>query len=332
MAFYAVFLLALCFIASTECQTTATPTSNDVTLTATPSDVTCVFTRVSGSEISSFISLTLSRSQKPAENTFSEVAMVTSFSGGHVDVKDASIGGIATGNISSNGAMINLKWHYPDKAASGNYKCEAFGLDSQGHPVTSADLATIVTESSDLAAAILEIADLKSARNECLTQASEWQNAVWGSFHDANSTEYNVTGHRYFLSQTVKVNVTYTQKICGILGGYLAEIEDQGEYDFIVNFLGSLGTTGYNQEIQVGGSDLASEGSWVFPHSGEAVKFFQWAPSQPSDGDTDDCLNINVKYDYDRYKRIWELNPATSGMVDNCCTGCAVKRFLCEVP
>ena len=96
-------------------------------------------------------------------------------------------------------------------------------------------------------------------------------------------------------------------------------------------FLDSLGDVGRNQEIQIGGSDLSSEGSWVYPHTGHVVGFFHWAHNQPTHQESDDCLNIYLQYDHSQDHTL-KLNKDASGYVDNCCTGCSVKRFLCELP
>lgn len=99
---------------------------------------------------------------------------------------------------------------------------------------------------------------------------------------------------------------------CEKHGGYLVEINNEAEYDFVANFASTNGETGW---FMIGGTDAATDGTWVFQHSGEPVTFFKWGQNEPDSDPKFNCLNMKDGY----------------GMSDVACAYATDVRYVCEL-
>ncbi|RUS83253.1 hypothetical protein EGW08_008976 [Elysia chlorotica] len=120
-------------------------------------------------------------------------------------------------------------------------------------------------------------------------------------------------GKHYLASkQASTFNITEVDKTCESYGGYIAEIDDQAENDFVFNF---VKTVGPRQKYAVGNNDIDEEGKYVFYHSKKPVVFSKWIKNEPNnDRGNEDCVGIYVQYD---------------GLNDFPCDH--VLNFICEV-
>ena len=124
---------------------------------------------------------------------------------------------------------------------------------------------------------------------------------------------------KYLLSEpTPLTDISDFQASCLDQGGYLAEIGNQEEYDFIMAFVEDT-VPNRRQTALVGASDQATEGTWMLMNSGQAATFFSWNRNKGNRGRGRDCMYL-----------VW--NSRDSGMHDWKCQDRKDRRFLCEVP
>ena len=122
-------------------------------------------------------------------------------------------------------------------------------------------------------------------------------------------------GHTYLLSRPVLVDVLKFNSICMIKGGYLVEIDDVDEFNFVTSFFTSVyAPTGPNLIISM--TDFGHKGSWKYINSGQPVTYVNWF-SKPSSGTGYDCAFIH---------------SSTKKMFSCFCLDTDVKRFMCEIP
>ena len=108
------------------------------------------------------------------------------------------------------------------------------------------------------------------------------------------------------------------QDNCKSAGGYLAEIDTQGEYDFIMRFLMlSIPRTSGRSTAYAGATDEEDEGSWVFMNSGRPASFLNFHGNYGSRSSSWNCLLL-----------IW--NSGDTGMGDYVCENGGNRRFVCE--
>ena len=126
-------------------------------------------------------------------------------------------------------------------------------------------------------------------------------------------------GHEYLLSKLSKnkVSVDVMELECQFVGGYLAEISDQAEFDFVENFLNSVTYDGIY--VNVGAHDRGHEATWNYIHSGGKVSFFNWIPDEPNNsGGLENCIVLT------KYKGAVAMNDLRCEHEN--------ERFLCEIP
>ena len=105
-------------------------------------------------------------------------------------------------------------------------------------------------------------------------------------------------GHRYVLVGPLPWNHTVAERTCEQYGGYLVEVDDDEEYNFLVSFLKDKPKPGSEQFGFISGTAKGHEGSYVFQHSGKPVTFFKWASGEPDRIATQNYLsldNSNIK-------------------------------------
>ena len=232
-------------------------------------------------------------------------------------------------------------------------RCQVFWMDSTGHPRTSSSLAQVSVGALDFEMAIDRVGQLEALTDQCLKSKTNLtlmlektrvelnnvnaQNLNLSSLFKSNiaetdglqdffhanreilgfkSTFHN--GHTYYLSPKYNsLGLTASDKICQLFNGYLVEINDQSEYDFVANYIKQ---NAYSTDVILGARDDGHESQWTFVHSGLPVPLLLWAKEEPNGGKGDNCLLVNFDYGGD------------GGMLDLCCE-CGIQgRFLCEIP
>lgn len=125
-------------------------------------------------------------------------------------------------------------------------------------------------------------------------------------------------GTRYYLSRRTNMSdQDISDAVCYVHGGYLAEINDKAEYDFIQQFIGSLGLSRSFRGIHVGGktSPRSLIKTIYFYYHFHDTMYFDWSsPDLP--GNHVGCLILDSWYQ-------WKMSVFV----------CESKfAFLCEVP
>ncbi|XP_059146617.1 uncharacterized protein LOC131934574 [Physella acuta] len=261
-------------------------------------DVKCSITRGDDSSMESLISLIISRSTNPQDTNFKELASLTMFTP-EVQIKDISEVNItASGKIDNNGeSYIKLLWEYPDATKSGVYQCEAHGIDHTGHPAyvnvttlvssTHPDVETLTGQIKTLTSLIEQL----TKRQDNLTldetnlkgRVNSWNRRLEVARQNFFKISPVFNGRRYLLS---KKQITFVVDDfvgeCNLFGGYLAEIDSEAEYNFIIQHL--LATDRNYYCALIGATDEGHENIWINKHSNTTVTFFKWPPGGPDSG------------------------------------------------
>ncbi|XP_020805830.1 low affinity immunoglobulin epsilon Fc receptor-like [Drosophila serrata] len=100
---------------------------------------------------------------------------------------------------------------------------------------------------------------------------------------------FNQIGNKHFyVEQYLKRNWTGAITTCGQMGGQLASIENESEFDAIVAKLKS--DISYRVDI----NDLAEKGKFISKNSGKPAVFFKWKRGEPRyDNESQRCVTIN---------------------------------------
>ncbi|XP_060579261.1 low affinity immunoglobulin epsilon Fc receptor-like [Ruditapes philippinarum] len=77
--------------------------------------------------------------------------------------------------------------------------------------------------------------------------------------------------------------------VCELDGAYLAEIGDEKENTFI------HGLVTDNKGIWIGGTDLSTEGEWIWINSHSDMTYTKWRPTEPNNsGHDENCLEMDT--------------------------------------
>ena len=132
--------------------------------------------------------------------------------------------------------------------------------------------------------------------------------------HFSNSFDMSgvYEGKRYLISKAkATFNIQKTNTQCEIMGGYLVEIDDQKEFDFVFDFCKSL----EGDNFFTGGNDIDEEGVWIYWHSKKPVEFSKWYQDQPNNFmGREHCMEIRTSF---KATNDWDCHE----------TG----KFICEV-
>ncbi|KAK0053233.1 myosin-7, partial [Biomphalaria pfeifferi] len=130
------------------------------------------------------------------------------------------------------------------------------------------------------------------------------------------SSSYN--GHRYYLTIEKQFYcIKAAQFLCSVYGGYLAEVNDWNELNFIKSFLSSNDPCTGDSVIYIGGTDEVKEGRWVHISRGTPVVKALWDSGQPGGGRKENCQafeKCSLLHDY------------------SCLLKSPSRKFLCEIP
>jgi len=99
------------------------------------------------------------------------------------------------------------------------------------------------------------------------------------------------SGDYCYLISPTRLSWYEAQEYCWSYGGFLAEIKSAEEQQHIDAIL--------HKDIfyWIGASDLATEGSFVWAESHEAVDYANWRPGEPNNDDNEDCVEIGWNSD-----------------------------------
>jgi len=129
------------------------------------------------------------------------------------------------------------------------------------------------------------------------------------------SSNYN--GHTYHLSHPMLKNAAVADSLCRLYGGYLAELNDGMEWNFVQKFIADNAD---GDAVAVGATDEGHEGSWMFLYSGARTMYVDWAAGQPDGQGLENCMYLGNSG-----------NGTGVSMMDDVCTGASMDRFLCEI-
>ncbi|XP_012940353.1 C-type lectin domain family 11 member A-like [Aplysia californica] len=215
-------------------------------------------------------------------------------------------------------------WTYPTSQVVGKYRCEANGLDEEGHPLTAVAETVVEKKEAQIGMILDEMKEMKTKMTEMKTQMTEMDTKFndlrtrvdnsKAAFTEATTSYGN---SHYILSKPTFRNVAEGNRLCRLYGGYLAEINDRQEFDYLADYLSHITSTA--EGVMLGATDEGQEGTWRFLTSGGNMSTLVWLPHEPNGGTRENCLCI------------WK---ATKLMVDCTClhTPVLLAHFLCEIP
>ncbi|CAL1546026.1 unnamed protein product [Lymnaea stagnalis] len=306
---------------ATGLQFNVQPTKIEIGL-STRFDIVCSFNHGTDNELSSLVSLIVSRSKNTTYEDYRELASVDALSG-HVTVMVQSNATIS-GAINNRGvSYLKMEWKFPDDEVSGLYKCLANGVDGSGHPIGVVSTNQVTSEIPDVRQLVNVVHDVlinmdSALGNMCISGC--WQSRLeqMRKARFVISSLYN--GHRYLLSKTASLaSVAVAQESCELYGGYLAEIYDDFELLFIQNFIKSPPGIDYTM-VLIGGTDYGHKNHWVYDRNQRNVTYTKWIPGKPSTTANYNCLYLAAP--------TWAMSNYICFEV----TRTYNTRYLCEVP
>lgn len=119
-------------------------------------------------------------------------------------------------------------------------------------------------------------------------------------------------GKHYLLSKKAKsFRIAKADATCADYGGYLLELSDKAEYDFVFEFMQTVGTT----EAAIGANDINLEGHFVNYHSNTPMAYSSWHQGEPNNSHDEDCVVMRTG----------------KGMNDIPCHRHHFVKYICEV-
>ncbi|GFR72907.1 lectin C-type domain containing protein [Elysia marginata] len=164
------------------------------------------------------------------------------------------------------------------------------------------NVRTVKTGVESLQQKVSTLEELGNVRMESISQIQE---QVF-SFTEIYKTAFLIgnfdilglfRGNRYFVSKTeAKFDIWAADKQCSELDGFLVEIDDQAEYNFVVGKLRKLSAN----HFFTGGNDIDEHGVWTFRHSKRPVaQFGNWYENNPNNlGGNQHCIEIVRSFNY----------------------------------
>ncbi|CAL1546032.1 unnamed protein product [Lymnaea stagnalis] len=294
------------------------PTTIEIGLTPRL-DVRCSLSHGVDTELASLVSLFISRSPDTDTLNFQEIASINTFSGNVSNVLHS--GAAVSGFINNAGqSSLSMHWTYPSLQEAGIYKCVANGVDGAGHSLSVASSSVVAIEQPSMSQVVDELRKMKLNIDNAL--ANSCISGCWHSrLEQMKKARFEISslyqGHRYLLSLNDNgLSAWSAEESCELYGGYLAEVDDDPELQFMQGFIRAHSTAGHKM-VLIGGRHTT--GGWAFSRSGQPLTFTKWSHGMP-DG------KFNCLY-------LW----SGSGwlMYDLACLLVDVTyypRYLCEVP
>ncbi|MGK2135052.1 C-type lectin domain-containing protein, partial [Klebsiella pneumoniae] len=129
-----------------------------------------------------------------------------------------------------------------------------------------------------------------------------------------------VYNERIYLATKVEAvfDINAANEDCKSQGGYLLELDDSAESDYVIDFVKKVG--GPDTEFGTGGNDLVNEGFFRYINSGKAIPSnLPWYPGEPNNngpnGAEEDCMMF--------WSKDKKLNDASCKLS---------MKYVCEVP
>ncbi|CAL1545401.1 unnamed protein product [Lymnaea stagnalis] len=123
---------------------------------------------------------------------------------------------------------------------------------------------------------------MTGARPNCISSATN---------HDLFDI-YEFWGKTYYLSKAIYISDSASADVCSTFCGYLAEIDDKEEYDFVLSMTEKHNYYG----ILIGGTDKYTEGIWEYVRRPRRVNYLNWCLGEPNNAFDQDCLGISKNY------------------------------------
>lgn len=257
---------------------------------------------------------------------------------------DVSLTGKIETDPDKNSALI-LSWGSPTTLCSPTYKCVANGFDRKRQPVSVVSelnlghmirtkcrnkmdimtsevqrLTEVVEVTARSSEEILEQGqgrDEKLRELESIVRQVQLNTRVLAITATIDKSKFDVSqvyrDRMYLLSRTVQeFNIERDNRDCVAQGGYLVEINDDGESEFVQRFAQTLGGTHF---FMTGMNDIEKEGHFVFYNSKEPIPRIAWSRGEPNNVGEEDCV---------------QFFHAGTGYNDIRCN--TAGKFICEVP
>jgi len=126
------------------------------------------------------------------------------------------------------------------------------------------------------------------------------------------TSRYN--GHTYVLSHHMLHDVYRFNYLCQLKGGYLVEIDNQSEFNHVLNFFKSNNSP--QRHLSIGITDIHHQGTWKYINSKKSLTFTRWDSGQPSSSNGYDCAYLNY---------------GDNEMYAVYCADTNYFRFMCEI-
>ncbi|KAK3793073.1 hypothetical protein RRG08_016581 [Elysia crispata] len=121
-------------------------------------------------------------------------------------------------------------------------------------------------------------------------------------------------GKHYLASRSRWTSIQAADSACEQFGGYLVEIDDEDEFEFVLEFARKIGTP---LDFATGMNDIDKEGQYMFYHSKTPVRYFKWNRAEPNNArGNEDCASIVIPH---------------GGMNDFPCEPPYEVSYICEV-
>jgi len=300
--------------------------SGDVTLSATPDRVTtgltkalavnCSVTLDSDPDMATVMSIIVSKNDNSGANRgYVELAALASSN--QVDNKFPSLGAVASGAIHPlNDSYLALEWTYPSDDVSGLYMCQVYGMDADGHPVVKTTITSVSKEDAEVNVVLQRLKELEvklDERNGCCSKMHQRVQHANAALFEATSDIFN--GKRYAMSTLTLTNIAASSFKCRLSGGYLAEIDNEEEFNFVKKFIDQHDAK--SKYVALGGTDEHHEGNWTSLESGQPLNFTKWYLTNPDGGKNENCIYLAKQF---------------TSMFDWVCDYPSEQKFLCEIP
>ncbi|XP_055883052.1 uncharacterized protein LOC129925860 [Biomphalaria glabrata] len=217
--------------------------------------------------------------------------------------------GLFSGNINSKGfSYLSMKFVLPLAESSGTYKCEVHGKDKSNSSrvlkvSTKVDSIPMTIESAyqQIREQRQLIRNLTEKNNLLQVENKELQENVINLTHFKDNVEQvnkkslkllfyesdlfiqsyfpKPKSRRYYLSkQTLSVRSLEAQQTCYQYGGYLAEIDNLKEVEFVKSFTKDRGY----KAVYISGTDEEKKGEWRNSRTGEIMEDIYWHQGEPT--------------------------------------------------
>ena len=221
---------------------------------------------------------------------------------------------------------LALIWRSHKDSTRQVYRCVANGMDSDGQRVSVSSTvqvgamdASCCHKMDKLQTELTGLSDKMEKLQEKMSSLEQNINLKFrllGTSIDTGRFDVSSVyqGRVYLVSKKVRIfNITTANILCRKSGGYLVELDDAQEYQFVFNLVSTI--RGANS-FWTGGNDIKKEGTWVYYNSKKPVPKLSWTRGQPDNfGGREDCMEFRLNF---------------GGLNDWLCY--RKGKFICEIP